>query len=370
MFSILDILRKYKEEKNKLKLQGLAVESVKLDEKEDLTNKQISKTKNTPGDFKSKDISISNALNRGLAEENIKLIAQSYDQAFALAKKLYNPHSEVNSGIKSELNSFIEKTVGLLSRQNKESLQFCLSAYAQEEDYLYFHVVNVCFMSIEIGLGLGYERWRLVELGTAAFLHDIGITKYMDIINKPEKLTDEDYNKIRQHPKYGIEILNKLDKEFSRGIFDVVEQEHERIDGSGYPKGTKDGDISEYAQIVGLIDVYEAMMHNRPYRNKHTHSQTINMILNNKSVFGYKIIKVLIERIGIFPLGFLVKLNTKEIGVVFKDNLKSPLRPVVNIIYDSHGQELKQPKQIDLNSNPVIYIEECLDCLKSPNKRQ
>jgi len=370
MFSILDILRKHKEEKNKLKLKGLTLESVKPDEKEDLTNKQIDETKNTPGYLKSTDVSISSALNRGFAEENIKLMGEFYDEALALAKKLYNPHSEVNSGIKSELNSFIEKTAVLLSRGNKESLQFCLSDYSKEEDYLYYHIVNVCLISIEIGLGLGYDRLHLIELATAAFLHDIGITKYLDIINKPGKLTDEDYNKVREHPKYGIEILNKLDKEFPRGIFDVVEQEHERIDGSGYPKGTKDGDISEYAQIVGLVDVYEAMIHNRPYRNKHTPSQTINMILNNKNAFGYKIIKNLIERIGIFPLGFLVRLNTREIGVVFKDNLKSPLRPVVNIIYDPNGKELKQPKQIDLNSNPVIYIEECLDCLKNPNKRQ
>lgn len=364
MFSISDILKKYKEEKKKFQLQKITEESINLKEKED---KQIEQTKNGTESLKSTDVSISSALNRGLAEENIKLIAESYDEALALAKKVYSPHLEVSPELKLEINSSIEKIVGLLCRGNKESLQFCLSDYSKEEDYLYCHVVNVCLLSIEIGLGLGYERSRLVELGIASFLHDIGITKYMDIINKSEKLNEEDYNKVKEHPKYGIEILNKLDKGFPKGVFDVVEQEHERIDGSGYPKGTKDDEIAEYAQIVGLVDVYEAMIHKRPYRNKHTPSETINKILTNKNAFGYKIIKNLIERIGIFPLGSLVRLNTQEIGVVFKDNLKSPLRPVVNIIYDNNGKELKQPKQIDLSNNPVIYIEECLDCLKSPN---
>jgi HD-GYP domain-containing protein (c-di-GMP phosphodiesterase class II) len=372
MFSILDILKKHSEEKKKLKLQRLAGESVKREEKEDLENKLINEneTKNITESLKISGVSVSGALDRGIVEENIKLTGELYDETLVLAKKLYCPELESAPDLKLQINSLIEKMVSLLSRGNRESLQFCLSDYSKEEDYLYCHVVNVCLMSIEIGLGLGYDRLRLVELGTASFLHDIGITKYLEIINKSEKLTEEDYNKVKQHPNYGVEILNKLDKEFPAVVFDVVSQEHERMDGSGYPKGLKNGEIAEYAQIVGLIDVYEAMIHRRPYRSKHTFSETMNMILNKKNAFGYKMIKILIERIGIFPLGSLVRLNTQEIGMVFKDNLKSPLRPVVNIIYDPSGKQLKQPKQIDLASNTVIYIEECLDCLKSPNKGQ
>jgi len=368
MFSILDILKKHQAEKKKKDSEKIISDLLKSREEKELQLGKINELATPKQDFETTDISISSALKKETVEENIKLISELYDELLTLSKEIYKPDLENYSVLKSQIILLIEKTVDLLNVGTKESLRFTLSDYSKFEDYLYCHIVNVCLISIEIGLGLGYERSRLVELGIASFLHDIGITKYLDIINKSGKLTDEDYKKVREHPEYGIQILNKLDKELPKGVFDVVGQEHERIDGSGYPKGTKDDDIAEYAQIVGLVDVYEAMIHKRPYRNKHTPSQTINTILNNKNAFGYKIIKVLIERIGIFPLGFLVRLNTQEIGVVFKDNLKSPLRPVVNIIYDSNGQELKQPKQIDLNSNPVIYIEECLDCLKSPDK--
>lgn len=370
MFSILDILKKHQAEKKKRDSEKIRSDSLKSQEEKELQLGKINELATSKQDFETTDISISSALKKEAVEENIKLISELYDRLLAFAKKLYSPDLENNLDLKSQINLLIEKTVDILSVGTKESVKFSLSDYSELQDYLYCHIVNVCFISIEIGLGLGYDRSRLIELGIAAFLHDIGMIKYLDIIKKAEKLSEQDYNKVKEHPKSGLDILNELWKELPPVVLDVVLQEHERMDGSGYPRGIKNDDISEYAQIVGLVDVYEAMIHRRPYRDKFTPSETINKILNNKNAFGYKIIKVLIERIGIFPLGSLVRLNTQEIGVVFKDNLKSPLRPVVNIIYDPNGKQLKQPKQIDLSNNPVIYIEECLDCPKAFNKGQ
>jgi HD-GYP domain-containing protein (c-di-GMP phosphodiesterase class II) len=360
MFSILDILRKHREEKKRLIASGEAQGPGMSD---GAGTGQTQVPSEAEGWLKDSNFSFSSAVNKGIEEERLRQLRVLYEEALELARKIYKPDLQENSDLKSQLNGLMEKLVSQLSSGNKESLRLCLSDYSKAEDYLYCHAVNVCFMSIEIAMGLGYESQKLIELAAAAFLHDIGMVGYLDLINKPEKFNEADLNQIKEHPKAGLLILNKISKEFPSAVFEVVSQEHERVDGAGYPKGSKNGEISEFSQIVGLVDVYEAMIHRRPYRSKFTLSQAISKIIENKSAFGYKIIKILIERIGIFPVGSYVRLNTKEIALVLRDNPKSPLRPVINITMDPLGKELKQPRQIDLSGNPVIYIEECIDCL-------
>jgi HD-GYP domain-containing protein (c-di-GMP phosphodiesterase class II) len=284
-----------------------------------------------------------------------------YEELLSEARNVYAVNLTYEAGLALKLNTLVTKIVDYLnSDNNKELLRLCLVDYPGAYDYLYCHAANTCIISVEIGVGLVYEKGRLIELGTAAFIHDIGIIQYLNIINKQAILTKEEFGKVKQHPKAGVEVLNKMGKEFSLDVRNAVIQEHERMDGSGYPAGLKGGEISEYAQIIGLVDVYEAMLHQRPYRSNYTPLETIKTILNDKGAFNSQTIKVLIERIGIFPIGISVRLNTKEVGVVIKENIRLPLRPVVNITYDAYGKELKQPKQIDLAENSMVCIEDCI----------
>jgi HD-GYP domain-containing protein (c-di-GMP phosphodiesterase class II) len=146
----------------------------------------------------------------------------------------------------------------------------------------------------------------------------------------------------------------------NKRILDAVRQEHERADGSGYPRGLVKEEIGEYAQIVGLADVYEAMMHRRPYRGKYTSLETVRIILKNKKVFSRKAIKALIEVFGLFPVDTLVQLNTKEIGVIVERNDDCISRPVIDVLIDSYGKELKQPRRVNMAENPVLYIDTCV----------
>jgi len=139
-----------------------------------------------------------------------------------------------------------------------------------------------------------------------------------------------------------------------------VRQAHERADGSGYPEGLAAEEIDRYAQIVGLADVYESLTHKRPYRVKYTPIEALDMILKNKKVFGPKIIKALIGRIGVYPVGTLIMLNSKETGVVIMNRPELPFRPVVSVVYDTYGKEYSEPKEIDLAQNPILYIEDCV----------
>ncbi len=306
-------------------------------------------------------IRISDALHREIEKEHVasSSVERLYAEALDRARQLYGREPKARTNLAAELNPLIDKLIDMILAGSDELLLACLEEYRQMEDLLYYHIVNVSIISLAMGASIGYERSRLIELGVASFLHDIG-EKNLDKIHKPETLSDQDLDKMRRHPEEGALILSKIDAALSQRILDAVRQEHERADGSGYPKGLVSDEITEYAQIIGLADMYEAMMHRQPYRAALTSLETVRTILKNKKIFSRKVVKALIEVFGLFPVQALVQLNTKEIGVVVKKNQDLISRPIVDILIDSYGKELKTPKRINLAENPVIYIDSCV----------
>ncbi len=361
MLSILNILRKYQEEKKKNK-----GETGKPDEPVPAILSGNAPGENPVGVFPRE---LGGAENAGIlapekkvsAESNLERARELYKELLDWAKKVYKLEFVLVPDFKANFSAIIEKELASLSSEGSELLKLCLADYEIKEDALYYHIVNVSILVLELGKGMGYDKQRLVDLGIAGFMHDLGIIKFIEIINKKGKLNEEELRKVKEHPLSGLEILNKIGGEFSPGLIDVISQEHERLDGTGYPKGIKDDEIKEFAQVVGLADVYEAMTHMRPYRLRFSPPKTMNMMLNKKSGFSPKVLKIFLERIGIFPVGTMVRLNTKELGAVVKENLGLPLRPLVLVLFDENGNKLISPKQIDLSSNLLICIEECMD---------
>ncbi len=309
-------------------------------------------------------MSIAAAINKEDEQESQIHAKELYGRLLTLARAIYRADIQPGSVLKEQVIAAVDNMVVALLSPSKDLLRMCLVDYSPGQPYVANHALNTAILSVELGLGLKMPKPLLVELGVSALLHEVGMVFYLDLAEKNTVLTKEEYDRLKEHPSRGIEALTKLGGEFCNGIVDCITQEHERIDGSGYPKGLQHGDLSEYARILGLADVYEAMTHSRPYRKRLSPSETMHHILNNKSAFETRIKKILVERIGIFPLGCVVKLNTKETGIVFKNNTAVPLRPVINIILDSSDRPLQQPKQIDLVSYPLVYIEECLENMK------
>ena len=306
-------------------------------------------------------VSIFSVVSKEVSQEKVERVRGFYQELLDWAKKVYILESVLTDDFKNQFFTIIDKIIQALNSQDKELLQLCLSDYGNNEDALYYHVVNVSVISLELGKGLGYEKSKLMELGVASLMHDLGTIKFLELIYKQGKLSAEEFKKVQEHPLNGLEILNKIGGEFIPGIINVISQEHERMDGTGYPKGLREDQINEFAQIVGLADVYEAMTHLRPYRLRLSPPKAMNNILNKKSAFSTKVLKVLLERIGVFPVGTKIRLNTKEAGVVSRINLGLPLRPLVLVFLDEGGNKLAQPKLIDLSKNLLICIEECLD---------
>lgn len=356
MLNLSSILKKYRQKKSQLDSEDKGGDKI-LEEVE--PNNQI-----------GEKVAISSIIKREVQDDdNAKESQIIYDELVAKAKKIYHISFSYKPGLGKEISTLIEKLVKHLNAEQKGLLRIFLKDYPANQEYLCFHVANTCVISLVIGLSLNYDSHRLLDLGTAALLHDVGIIKYLDLIYKKKILHEEEYAKIKKHPKASLEILKDAQGEIAQDIIDAIGQEHERLDGSGYPQGLKDTQISELAQIIGLADLYEAMVHQRPYRNKFSPLETVKLILDNKSAFDCRIIKILIEKVGIFPLGVMVRLNTKEIGSVIKENNHLPLRPVVNVIFDAAGNELKETRQIDLSASPMIFIEQCMECVGPANKK-
>lgn len=228
------------------------------------------------------------------------------------------------------------------------------------ENYLYEHMANTTIMSIEVGLGLGYDKSQLNELGLAAFLHDIGMIKVGKLETLERRLSEEEYSQIKKHPLYGVDILSKI-KDIPEPVIYVAKEEHERQNGSGYPDGIKNEEISEYGRIVAIVDVYEALTHNRAYRKRFSPHEAVKELIGKNSLFDQSILKVLIKKVGVYPISSLVELNSNEIGIVTMNNEGFPLRPVLQVLFDAKKNRLKNSHCVNLAKQFNLFIKKAIN---------
>ncbi|MFH1674132.1 MAG: HD domain-containing phosphohydrolase [Pseudomonadota bacterium] len=223
------------------------------------------------------------------------------------------------------------------------------------------HAANVSINSIIMGTALVYPRTKLIKLGTAALFHDIGMYRVPDnIINKKGRLTPSEIKVIRQHPEVTYNELLKYGEQY-HWLAEVVYQEHERVDGSGYPRGLKGDQIHEHASIIGILDIYDAMIHNRPQRGGLSPAYAMKEIVqSSKGLFPASIIKHLLCQLSIFPVKSYVKLNNDSIGMVVKTNTLWPLKPAISLIYDAQGKRVIDDRVLDLAENPLLYIKDVI----------
>ena len=224
-------------------------------------------------------------------------------------------------------------------------------------DFVMHHSVNVAIYAIAMGESLGWSKDRQVEIGMAALLHDVGMAKISEnLIYKQERLDEREFHIFRERPNYGYKILQSFGDEYAY-LAECALHVHERIDGSGYPMGLKGDEIHEYAQIIGLVDIYEALVHSRPQREGFLHFTAVKEIIKTgKKSFPRKHLKALLNSFSIFPLFTYVKLNSNAIGKVIETYRDQPMRPKLQIVYDSQKRKVLTERIINLPDNPLLYI--------------
>ena len=215
------------------------------------------------------------------------------------------------------------------------------------------HCVNVSVLSLRLSQTLGYLLHRQIEVGLAGLLHEIGVARL------PERMLQETGRiraEARLRPVYGAEILRELCPEYD-WLAQTVGQVYERENGSGFPQGLKEEDICEEAKILGIMDVFEACIHDRPHRKALTGYQLLDAFTRGETEsFATHIVKALIESFSVYTYNEYVILNTHEMGRVVEVNSANLCRPLVRILYDKERKTLEQPIEIDLSKTPSLFI--------------
>lgn len=220
------------------------------------------------------------------------------------------------------------------------------------DDYTYMHSVAVCGLMIALSrqLNLGEQETR--EAGLAGLLHDVGKMAIDPLVlNKPDKLTDEEFLHVKQHPLKGFEMLQG-GKGITDAALDVCLHHHEKIDGSGYPKRLSGDQISLFAKMGAVCDVYDAVTSNRAYKAGWSPAESMRRMASwSKSHFDERVFQAFVKAIGIYPVGTLVRLRSGVLGVIVGQSNGNLLVPRVKVFMDAKRRSRIPPYVIDLSQD-------------------
>lgn len=230
------------------------------------------------------------------------------------------------------------------------------SRLKEQHSYTYEQLISVSIHMVNFGRFLGLGSHELYCLGLAGFVQDFGMARIpSNIVNKKTPLTQKEREIMEEHVRHSVEIL-RADSNMPAEVIDIVLKHHERLDGSGYPKGLSGGLIGVHAEMAGLVDTYCAMTHHRPYRIVRAENQNaLNQLYSQRGkLFTETLVEQFVQCIGIYPPGTIVELNSNEIGIVIQQHAVRRLQPQIMIVMDAHGSAYKAPIMLDLLTNPYI----------------
>lgn len=266
---------------------------------------------------------------------------------------------QIRAGESSESRGVRARVCDIISElMQMEELMIYLTDVKSLRDHTFAHSVNVCILALLTGIALGYEQRKLAELGIGALLHDVGKVAVLDnIVNNLKILVADEYKQMQKHAEYGYRTLIKA-RHIGEYAAQVAGQHHERFDGHGYPRGLAGREIHEFARIVAITDVYNALSTDRPYRAGMLPWEVEARICQGCGTdFDPDLVR---EFIGItvpYPLGSMVELNSGYKGIVVSVPREFPARPRIQLLYDNHGAHVVGIRVIDLMVESSMFIK-------------
>ncbi len=249
-------------------------------------------------------------------------------------------------------NIINEITESVLADQNAV---LGLTMIKNYDNYLFNHSVNVSVTAISLGRAMNLEKDELHALGVGALLHDIGKTGVSEqIIRKPSGLSSEEWEKIKEHPLLGSNIIKRMEG-MDETVGRLILEHHIKYDYSGYPD--TNARLHPLSQIITICDAYDALTTLRVYQKPYNPADAIKIMASMSGRhFNPDTLKSFINMMGIFPIGSMVRLSTNEIGVVIKIHSENSDSPVVKVLYDKEGKYTGSPFEVDLAERKDVSI--------------
>ncbi len=252
------------------------------------------------------------------------------------------------SAVQTAINPLIEGVF-----RNQEAVA-ALLRLKESGEYRYHHGVSMAVWAAIVGRHIGLHRHELEKLAVGCAMCDIGMTQLpLELLDQAENLTREQLRIVRAHPTMGSELVSRS-KNIDFEILGIIENHHERMDGSGYPRGIQGASIPLLARIAGLVDTYDAMITPRPYATARTSHEATQELLDCKGVlFQEALVEQFVQAIGLFPTGTMVELNTGEVAIVVAQNATRRLKPELVIVLNAEKERLETAKVVDLANQSI-----------------
>lgn len=265
-----------------------------------------------------------------------ELFRAQYNENLNTVKSILH---DISTGKEIDSRRVNQATDSIITRINENrDIVNCINEMRVADEYVYTHSINVSLLAMLIGKWLKYDYYRIKSLVSAGFLHDIGKSKIStDILNKPGVLDKDEFEEMKKHSVYGFKIAEAMPG-LSEDILKGILMHHEREDGSGYPFGLKSEQIHDFAKIIAVADIYDAMTSNRSYRNMLCPFEVIeSMEKDNFGTLDHRVVSVFLKNIASYYIGDFVKLSTGDIGEIVYINPYNVSKPIIktdNIFID------------------------------------
>lgn len=285
-----------------------------------------------------------------LTGEGNRPIDQTHKEMIEETKKAFEELRTNHELDLDNIKKHVEEAIPDMIRNNDVLMR--LSQLQESDDYTYQHSLRVSILATMIGKWMGYDKKTLEELATAGLMFDIGKMKIPEFIMKKPQLTEDEFEVVKKHAQLGYGILMKT-KGISNNMKYSALQHHERLDGSGYPLRIKSGQIHEFAKIIMVCDIFDAMITDRPYRKKVSPFQAAEYISwQSGQTLDSKICYILINNLAEFYIGKRVKLSNGQSGRIVYVDVNFPTRPVITL---DNGEICDMVKEKDVQIEELIH---------------
>ncbi len=305
----------------------------------------VDRRSGSPSDRDSKEKSINSMQIDMIRKKTSRSVKQSIDRL-----------KEDNNQSMMVLFEIVERIIEEILES--DNLVYEIERLQSVDSYVYSHVINTTVISILVGIANGLHKKELKSLAKAAFFSDSGKLQINpDIITKPGKLTEDEFEEVKKYPVYGYEFMSSFEEMDENALKGILEA-RERWDGNGYPNGLRGNEISLYGQIVGFSSYFDALTSNRAYKDAVNPYVAMTMAVKESGhSFSSDIVKKACVMLGYYSRGMLVKLKGGEIAKVITANR---YKPVLAIVYDPNVQSTTRSFEIDMRKNPAVKIDEVL----------